>query len=399
MRMPLMMTGVSPSLSLDFTQGVQPSALAFSRNSIGTYVGSNGVLQTSAANALRFDYGPVTLACKGGLIEEARTNTCPRSTNFSGLAYNPQSAVITAAATTSPSGIIDGTTIATNQNATIFSTVTNGGVYTNGTVITGSIFIKLISAIANFNFGIYWGHPTSVGGAAQGYTFNSSSGILSSNGANNSIIENYGNGWYRIKCTFTTSQDITAALVYNGFPQSTTVAIWGQQWELGAFATSYIPTVSAAVTRAADLGAVLTGNWYNQNEGTLYVEFMRNVIAPTQATILTLNDGVNSSISIESGNPSTAQHRLNIVSGGVQQALLTPFSAAQPNTVYKFVAAWRNNDFAAVQNGGTLVTSNSGIVPGNMNVLAIPGALNGCIRKMSYTPRRLPNSNLIALAA
>ena len=46
----------------------------FTRASIATYVGSNGGVQSAAINEARFDHDPVTLACKGLLIEEARTN-------------------------------------------------------------------------------------------------------------------------------------------------------------------------------------------------------------------------------------------------------------------------------------------------------------------------------------
>jgi hypothetical protein len=49
---------------------------------------------------------------------------------------------------------------------------------------------------------------------------------------------------------------------------------WGAQIEAGAYATSYIPTTSAAVTRVAD-AASKTGisSLIGQTEGTLYAEF------------------------------------------------------------------------------------------------------------------------------
>ena len=46
----------------------------FTRASTATFVGSNGLIQSAAINAARFDHDPVTLVCKGLLIEEARTN-------------------------------------------------------------------------------------------------------------------------------------------------------------------------------------------------------------------------------------------------------------------------------------------------------------------------------------
>lgn len=46
----------------------------FTRASTATFVGSNGLIQSAAINEPRFDHDPVTLACKGLLIEESRTN-------------------------------------------------------------------------------------------------------------------------------------------------------------------------------------------------------------------------------------------------------------------------------------------------------------------------------------
>jgi hypothetical protein len=46
----------------------------FTRASTATFVGSDGLIQSAAINEPRFDHDPVTLACKGLLIEESRTN-------------------------------------------------------------------------------------------------------------------------------------------------------------------------------------------------------------------------------------------------------------------------------------------------------------------------------------
>jgi hypothetical protein len=54
---------------------------------------------------------------------------------------------------------------------------------------------------------------------------------------------------------------------------SATIQLWGVQVELGAYATSYIPTTSAAVTRLAD-AASKTGisSLIGQTEGTLFLD-------------------------------------------------------------------------------------------------------------------------------
>ena len=46
----------------------------FTRASTATFIGSDGLIQSAAINAARFDHDPVTLESKGLLMEESRTN-------------------------------------------------------------------------------------------------------------------------------------------------------------------------------------------------------------------------------------------------------------------------------------------------------------------------------------
>ena len=66
--------------------------ITFSRASAGTYVDSNGVIQSAADNQARFDHDPVTGESLGLLIEEARTNLLLNSATLS-----TQSVTVTAA--------------------------------------------------------------------------------------------------------------------------------------------------------------------------------------------------------------------------------------------------------------------------------------------------------------
>jgi hypothetical protein len=86
----------APTLDLSFlTPGTLPTGVTFTRTSVGTYFDSAGVMQTAAANAPRWDYDPVTLALRGLLVEEPRTNLLLNSASL-----GTQSATVTAAATT-----------------------------------------------------------------------------------------------------------------------------------------------------------------------------------------------------------------------------------------------------------------------------------------------------------
>jgi hypothetical protein len=54
----------------------------FTRESIGTFVNSQGLIEIVPVNTPRFDHDPVTGAPKGLLLEEARTNIVTRSNDL-----------------------------------------------------------------------------------------------------------------------------------------------------------------------------------------------------------------------------------------------------------------------------------------------------------------------------
>jgi len=67
--------GNVPSLVLNFLSGTLDPRVTFTRtNATSTRVNASGALELVGANTPRFDYDPNTLALKGLLIEETRTN-------------------------------------------------------------------------------------------------------------------------------------------------------------------------------------------------------------------------------------------------------------------------------------------------------------------------------------
>lgn len=79
---------------------------------------------------------------------------------------------------------------------------------------------------------------------------------------------------------------------------------------------------------------------------------------------------------------------------------------ATPNTTFKAAMAYRSNDFAATGNGGAVTADTSGAVPLSQSELNLGYSrnygglyLNGHLRRISYYPTRLQNSQLQALSA
>jgi hypothetical protein len=91
---------VLPRLTLDFTTATLDSRVTFTRSgNTATVTNSSGVIALVNADVPRFDYNPTTLACRGLLIEESRTNVLLNSL-IDGTILGTQAVVVTAAART-----------------------------------------------------------------------------------------------------------------------------------------------------------------------------------------------------------------------------------------------------------------------------------------------------------
>ena len=74
---------IKPSLNLNFARSRSlDSRITFTRASVGTYVGRDGLIKTAGENEARFDHDPETLESLGLLIEESRTNIITSSSVF-----------------------------------------------------------------------------------------------------------------------------------------------------------------------------------------------------------------------------------------------------------------------------------------------------------------------------
>ena len=210
------------------------------------------------------------------------------SEDFAVVPWSIYNAAIVADAGTAPNGTLTADRI-DSSGAGIFRA---GVGVVNATAYTYSVFLKHVSGtgiISNIGFERFGAVP--LPGSSS---FNLLTETVISNGASvtASSITAFGNGWYRVSVT-ATSTDVTTTLI-NYAPSGNQFLMWGAQLEQGAFSTSYIPTTTAAATRAADVATVTGANfsdWYNQTEGTFYFE--GSIIADTVGDQIGLNANNN----------------------------------------------------------------------------------------------------------
>jgi hypothetical protein len=213
--------------------------------------------------------------------------------------------------------------------------------------------------------------------------------------------QDYGNGWYRISltCTKGAGSSIGHKIIASG---SGYTYVWGAQLELGAYATSYIPTLGASVTRVAD-AASKTGitSLIGQTEGVIFIDFV--------ASAKNADTGGAFSVLLTAGVAGT-NFQIYTASNNLR-------FFKEPNTIdfassvnlvegqrYKIAYAYKAGQYAFYVNGVQEGTSTNGSVPA-VSSIYINQFSNGTYQaqnKFNQTllfPTRLTNAQLAELTA
>lgn len=380
----------------------------FTRASSGTYRGSDGLLKTAANNIPRIEYD-ANGAVLGLLMEGARTNKGLHSENMNGAAWvGGTGLTVSADATVAPDGattadklVEDGTTGEHRRRQTIATTA--------GATVAVSIFLKAAenprinmraldaSIPADSGFAVFDAVTgTVVASAALG----AATGLRTS-------IERYANGWYRCVLVIKPNGTMTSCIVdifeVDGSTTTTSYAgdgasgnfVLGFQFEEAAFSSSYIPTTTAPVTRAADFAlrtdipqVVVTG------QGTIVAEVVQDQLTAggQYATFGKDNAGTG-------GNPLYRITGAWNSGDGTNVAAKTGLSTPG---VMKAAAAWDVGGIAVTYGGLAVATASfDGSMLDAGNTLSLgtrtdAGAdpLFGHIRKLTYYPVRKPNTFL-----
>jgi hypothetical protein len=369
---------------------------------------------TTAYYGPRFDYDPITLVCKGLLIEEARTNSIRNNTGVGVVAGTPGT-LPTNWATNTSAGLTQTTSAAFVENGITYVDVSYSGTATSS--VTAFIAFETVSVAASVSQ--VWTTSTYVtltnrGGAPVvslgGREYSGTSVLL---GLDTSVITP-GSGALSVNRSSVTSTLAQATTAFfrptieltfvNLTAYDFTLRLGLPQLELGAFATSVIPTATATATRPRDT-ATMTGinfsSWYNQTEGTVAVNIQWEGLKSTSSqTILQIDDGTTANRIVFAASSSNSL--LNVVtSASVATNVLTPANTYVAATSYKHAFAVSNLDFQLAINGtlGTQVTT--GAMPISVNALRFGTNLSTFasiwFQSLAYYPTRLPNATLQAI--
>ena len=290
----------------------------------------------------------------------------------------------------------NGTTVA-SPNACSFG-------FANATAATAqtwatSIYWKLASGtttgVINWQLGII--ESTAVGGFITGAFYNQTAPTSAA------LITQ------RPAATRTLSGGVTVGLVSHTMSITVagntaidfTIRLGMPQLEQGAFATSVIPTTTAAATRSADVASITGANfssWYRQDEGTVFAS--STLISSSYANGVLWDVGAGGAFGTTAyGAWSGTQWTLNPNSAPVNMfsAVTAPIQSA---SAYALKA--NDSNIAAAGLTGTLDAACA--MPASATTLSIGKAgwtagnyLNGTIKRLTYWPQRLPNSALQAI--
>jgi hypothetical protein len=363
----------------------------------------------------RLDY--LNSTCPRLLLEPQRSNLITFSEQFNNATWELAGASVTANNAVSPDGSTNADLLTADGANSIHDIYES---FSGGATNSVSIFVKkgtgrYVNVVTNYtSTGTDW---VSVVFDLDTLTSNvDQSGGLTSSSVK---IESYGNGWYRLISNTAAASSTTLYAFYGivgtanptrdsrgrvPLTSSATLNLYGAQAEVGAYATSYIPTLGTSVTRVADAASKTSATaLIGQTEGTLFVEINSANLESYTQRIFTASDDTNNNV-IGFQLAAANQITFYVENGGANQVAITKASPAITlGQNVKIAAAYKANDFVLYVNGIQVGTDSSGSVPAT-SVLryANPTGTNPYIGKIAQTllfKTRLSNSDLAALTA
>jgi hypothetical protein len=282
------------------------------------------------------------------------------SEQFDDASWNKINSSVTANADISPDGYTNADRIYDNATSGQHRVGKNISVV-SATTYTFSVFAKKGSLRYCYLF-------TVAGGASDRYYFDLQDGVSITAGGK---IEDYGSGWYRISAQVTAAATGNELFAFNltNSPSSPTYSgtgtgyhmIYGYQVEAGDYATSYIPTTTASVTRNQDQCVKTSATaLIGQTEGTMFVQ-VGEFPKESNGRVFAISDGTLNNYIVIIKNLLNNNFRVISNVGGVFQVDYIG-TGSFPNDS-KIAVAYANNDYAVYLNGTQVHTDTTASVP------------------------------------
>jgi len=347
----------------------------------------------------RLDY--LNSTCPRLLLEPQRSNLATYSEQAD--QYTKAGATIGSNVAVSPDGY-------TNADSIIEDSANSPHAFYNFGLTTFSATAYTLSIFAKKG-GRDWIRLSLYDGTAPSAYFNLNTGAIGTTSGVTAKIENYGSGWYRCSVTATMSAVSGGIAVYSASADGIDTYVgtnglaatyfYGWQLELGAYATSYIPTLGAAVTRGADVCSKSgISSILPTQTGTLYVEFDWQK-TPADVPVLSIHNNSTGLAWIQKINSTTTQGTY-FASGYIGSINGTVSASAG---IVKVAYAWTNGRQALYINGVQAGTATAAITDSNdFSIFEFNGFwgiqnIGTSIASALVFPTALSNSDLAALTA
>ena len=399
-----------PQLELGaFPTSCIPTPATFTgRTSTATYLDANGVVQTAASGVARsnaYDYdSDGVLRPIGLLLEASATNQLLYSEQFDNAAWGKSLyGVASAPVVTAKYGIApDGQTTA---DRVVFAL--NGGT----TIDDRSVLQQPLTTVAG----------TTYTQSVWLKTADASTKIVqvSFNGETPKLVTVTGT-WQRFSNTGVASDTIRgfrlALRGTFGTDDSADLLVWGAQQGVGNYPTSYIPTTTAQVTRAADTStsaqatrvadyAKVDGtkfsDFYNQLAGTAVTEFSAGMLggAGYPGAFSVSDGGVNNRFGgcISDVNGDRVQTILRV--NGTYATSVYSAQAVTVGQAAKIGVRISRAGWSGAVSGGSTVGTGAAVIPQTMSILKVgvfDTPLNGPVKRITYYPQPFTNEELQA---
>lgn len=379
-------------LAIDFSVlSSLPSDVTFSRTGSAWYFDDSNLLQSAASGSPRLGR-TVPDGPRGLIIEGQRTNECLYSNDMTVSAWQTFSSSSITETLNYAAGP-DGTTTATRLEFT----TSYGHIIQQNVTISGGTANKTIT------YSVWLKSNT---GSSQGITLKNTHGGVVDNFVDVTVTTS----WQRFQFTVNNNSSSGSGTHFVGLLNRSTSAkdilVWHNQVEQASFASTPIPTTSAAVTRNADSAKIVAADasaYLDTANGAIAASFSLSGTATAASPRVVCSFNNTTTDERHSLYASSGNAIYMVVDGGAIQAEINAGSSPAVETLALLVAGYELDNTASVLDNGTAVTDMTATMP-SVTEIEFGAEVNasylfGVLEKFKYLPTRPTNSDLETLTA